>query len=111
MHQQHYELSVGVSPRMRAAGPEFVGPFVQRALDGDVGEWNDPERIMETVSARVVDGPSAHVFSSEGGTVVVLLRVRYGAVLVFEAQEINSGELQRDITDFGFNPATLQPCN
>jgi hypothetical protein len=96
---------------MRVAGPEFVGKFVLRALDGDVGEWNDPERIMETVSARLVEEPSAHVFTSEVGTVVVLLRTKHSAVMVFDSLELNFAELQRDITEFGFNPATLQPCN
>jgi hypothetical protein len=111
MHNESYELAVGLSPRMRAAGPDFVQEFMERALDGDIGEWDDPERIMENVSATVVDEPSAHVFSSEQGTVVVLLRVRNRAALVFDGGEIASPDLRKDITEFGFNPATLQPCH
>lgn len=103
-------MQIGLSPELRT--PERMASVAQcmnRVLSGDPGDENDPEIIMENISAWMEDAPHCALFECEDTSIVLFMRIKQEQALAITVDESLTPPFQEAIQDFGFNPATLQP--
>jgi hypothetical protein len=102
---------IGITPLARETPAVLIKAVTDSTLQGDPGDWGDINRVMETVSACMYDLPATHVFKR--GCMKHLLVVfhvpRSATMMVVDTRDFANPQICDAVTNFGFNPATLQP--
>jgi hypothetical protein len=113
MEKEEIDYMVGLSPAIRdRVAPSRVCELVKRAIDGDPGDAENIECIMDTISAHMSGGNSCHYFAPEDlfdEPVMLMLKQREKRVLVFSRHEMGQPKMQHVMEAFGFNGHTLEP--
>lgn len=113
MEKSEIDYMVGLSPSIRSnVRPSRVCELVRRAIDGDPGDAENPEAIMETISAHMCGLNSCHFFNGENPldeSVFVLLKPADQKVMVLGGSEMGKPEIQLVMEAFGFNGSELTP--
>jgi hypothetical protein len=113
MDTEKSNYTIGLSRGVRERKPaDVVCGLIDRALDGDPGDSDDINHIMNVVSAHMDNMPCAHLFKAHNADeppIVVLLQPREHRLLVVGQDEIDQPEMIMAIESFGFNGDTLEP--
>jgi hypothetical protein len=113
MQEQDIDYTVGLSPAIRQnVRPDRVCDLIKRAIDGDPGDANEPECLMETISNHMNGRNSCHFFSPEGcydDPVFLLLKPKDRKVLVLSGLEMGREDMQQAVEAFGFDGVSLRP--
>lgn len=112
MDTEKTDYLIGLTPRMRQEDPRAICELVNRALDGDPGDTDNIDLLMETVSSFIADRPSVHGFAPlRPGDEPILLLVKPALqqVLVVNRGELKSQAVMSAVEAFGFDGETLIP--
>lgn len=105
--------TIGLSRGIREINnTPLVCSLIDRALDGDPGDSDNIEYIMNVVSAHMDDRPSARMYRNEipdAPPIVVMVQPREHRVLIVGHDELDHPEMISAIESFGFNGDTLEP--
>jgi hypothetical protein len=106
MEDEIPDYTVGLSPGARKhQNIPLMCRLVERAIKGDPGDSDDPEELMEVVSAMMDERPSTHVFNAENPGdpgFVVMVQPKHLKLLIVSMEELNDPEVQSSIKQFGF---------
>lgn len=103
---------IGLTPRMQKEDPRAICALVNRALDGDPGDTDNIELLMETISNFMEERNSVHGFAPiRPGAAPVLLLVKPALqqVLVVNRGELANPAVMAAVQAFGFDGETLIP--
>ena len=103
---------IGLTPIMQKEDPRAVCALVNRALDGDPGDTDNIDLLMETVSSCMEDRPSVHGFAPlrpGDEPVILLVKPALQQILVVNRGELKNHAVCNVVQAFGFDGETLTP--
>ena len=103
---------IGLTPRMQKEDPSAVCALVNRALDGDPGDTDNINLLMETVSNFMEERNSVHGFAPlrpGDEPIVLLVKPALQQILVVNRGELKNRAVMSAVQAFGFDGETLIP--
>lgn len=104
---------IGLSPKIRERfASQEVCRLVVRAVEGDPGDTDDIQTIMESISASMDDQPSIRLFKNEDpdvpGVIAMYRPADFKVLLMCEDETAN--DAVNEFADvFGFDTTAMRP--
>jgi hypothetical protein len=113
MEQEIPDYEVGLSKGIRDQNNSpYICQIIRRLHGGDPGDTEDPDQLMESVSAHLEDRPSTYYFNGAGPEeprILVMFQPEFYKMLFMKEDELEDPAVQTAIYHFGFDKDTLQP--
>ena len=112
MSQEIPDYEVGLSEGIRNRdNSKYICAIIRRLHSGDPGDIEDPEQLMDAISAHLEERPSAYYFNGESpeeNRIVALFQPQFFKILFFYEEEMGTPAVTTAIRHFGFDEH-LQP--
>ena len=109
-NKPNYEFGVTEGVR-NCENPNYICHIIDRLHCGDPGDIDDPEQLMNAISAHMEERPAAYYFNGathEENRIVALFQPQFFKVLFFLEEEMGTPAVTTAIRRFGFDEH-LQP--